>query len=534
MGAIELYKKGKLSLIMIMTIFMSIFAFLPVSDAHILIIGDSEGDLPQAYDTTTKLATTLKSKGYDVVALYGTNATSKNILKGMYDADAVIYSGHGGYESGHYDMNGGTASPPFALVGSDNFIWSMGDQMREGWNGKLFTAPFKQNIPVFILCACFSTGRVEDKEVANPIETIYNYASMYIGAGANYYATCWNDGKVIYDFLDGATSFAVVNNMAYEKIAKNTVCNGTLVWRNDHGYSAFIGDWSGTFPTVAQTTAYNDAAAEKWYDGNRIKNNLTSRFTISGSYHINQLLTFIEQSIDTNGTIINYSWNFGDGTETLGIISTNQSHVYTKPGTYTVKHTITDNNSKTASSFRTITIIDTKPVVDFYRTTNNLVPKVPIGFRSSSYDPDIGDGITSYSWNFGDGSSTSGNYVQHTYAKDGTYTVTLTVKDTFGETSSKSVKLAVISPKPDLVVTKAYKSGGYLHVTVKNQGKTTSRACYTRAWYGTYYKNIYTYGLKSGTYKTYKVSFKYKHGKVKADYNKKNSELNENNNGRSF
>jgi len=38
--------------------------------------------------------------------------------------------------------------------------------------------------------------------------------------------------------------------------------------RNDHGIAAFVGDWNGKFPTAAQTTPYNDAAAEKWYDSN--------------------------------------------------------------------------------------------------------------------------------------------------------------------------------------------------------------------------------------------------------------------------
>jgi len=41
----------------------------------------------------------------------------------MYGADAIIYAGHGGYETGNYNMNGGSATHPFALVGSNDFIW---------------------------------------------------------------------------------------------------------------------------------------------------------------------------------------------------------------------------------------------------------------------------------------------------------------------------------------------------------------------------------------------------------------------------
>jgi len=46
----------------------------------------------------------------------------------------------------------------------------------------------KTEYPVIILQACFSTGWVDDNQVSNPIPTIYNFASMFTGSGANYYA----------------------------------------------------------------------------------------------------------------------------------------------------------------------------------------------------------------------------------------------------------------------------------------------------------------------------------------------------------
>lgn len=96
-----------------------------------------------------------------------------------------IYAGHSGYQSGNYDLNGGNASPLFALVGQIA-LSGICDQIHEGWNGTPFTVPFKQNIPVILLHTCFSTGWVETKEVANSVETIYNFARMFTGAEANY------------------------------------------------------------------------------------------------------------------------------------------------------------------------------------------------------------------------------------------------------------------------------------------------------------------------------------------------------------
>jgi prepilin-type N-terminal cleavage/methylation domain-containing protein len=55
---------------------------------------------------------------------------------------------------------------------------------------------------------------------------------------------------------------------------------------------------------------------------------------------------------------------------------------------------------------------------------------------TGSSDPDTGDSIATYAWNFGDGITGSGPTVTHIYALDGIYTVTLTVVDSRGLTSS--------------------------------------------------------------------------------------------------
>lgn len=92
-----------------------ICSILPYSEAHILIIGDSNNDIPTAYTEAKSIATLLKSKGYPVLELYKENATAKNILKGMYGADAIIYAGHGGYVEGNYNLKGGSCNSPICI-----------------------------------------------------------------------------------------------------------------------------------------------------------------------------------------------------------------------------------------------------------------------------------------------------------------------------------------------------------------------------------------------------------------------------------
>lgn len=53
--------------------------------------------------------------------------------------------------------------------------------------------------------------------------------------------------------------------------------------------------------------------------------------------------------------------------------------------------------------------------------------------------------VVSYEWNFGDGTTAEGAKVSHSYEKDGTYDVTLTVKDSAGNFDSHTVKAYIYS-----------------------------------------------------------------------------------------
>lgn len=98
---------------------------------------------------------------------------------------------------------------------------------------------------------------------------------MFTGVGANYYATAYirkYKGKEIVDlvavFLNGASSLGDANKKNYGySITQSVTYKDQVIWHNNHGYNAFVGNWNGIFPQPNQTTPYNDSAAEKWYDG---------------------------------------------------------------------------------------------------------------------------------------------------------------------------------------------------------------------------------------------------------------------------
>ncbi len=72
-----------------------------------------------------------------------------------------------------------------------------------------------------------------------------------------------------------------------------------------------------------------------------------------------QIVTYLESSYDTDGHIVSYLWEFGDGYN-----STDQEavHVYSAPGYYTVTLTVTDDKGGTDSVFQDI-LVDNRPYI---------------------------------------------------------------------------------------------------------------------------------------------------------------------------
>ncbi len=64
-------------------------------------------------------------------------------------------------------------------------------------------------------------------------------------------------------------------------------------------------------------------------------------------------VTFIDGSIDSDGSIVSWVWNFGDGTTNT---PQNPRHRYRTPGTYTITLTVTDDGGAADSTWKTITV----------------------------------------------------------------------------------------------------------------------------------------------------------------------------------
>jgi len=128
--------------------------------------------------------------------------------------------------------------------------------------------------------------------------------------------------------------------------------------------------------------------------------------------------------------IINYSWDFGDGT--LPSTLSNPTHIYTTYGIKTVTLTVTNSNGCVKDTSKQI-LVHPLPIPAFSFTTPNCLGSVVHFTNESTTVIGYLGSIVKWHWNFGDGSSTTVNFpnnpsVTHTFTGPATsFTVRLTV-----------------------------------------------------------------------------------------------------------
>ena len=139
-----------------------------------------------------------------------------------------------------------------------------------------------------------------------------------------------------------------------------------------------------------------------------------------------------------SGQIQHYQWDFGDGNTDTGHLVT---HAYASSGDYTVNLTVWDQDDRTDSLSRNVTVSvpNIRPEARF--SSQCLYLQCEFDGAGSS---DADGQVVSWNWQFGDGTQASGSKVTHQYPAAGGYTVTLIVSDGL-ESSSRSHSIAVNS-----------------------------------------------------------------------------------------
>ena len=124
--------------------------------------------------------------------------------------------------------------------------------------------------------------------------------------------------------------------------------------------------------------------------------------------------TFTSTStINSPGSIISYTWNFGEGN---AIATSNPAtYTYIQPGQYQASLIVVSNNN----CIDTITLpvtVNPNPVVDF--TADNLAGCTPHCINFTNLSTILSGNIASYEWNFGDGNQSSSQNPSHCFINE--------------------------------------------------------------------------------------------------------------------
>jgi PKD repeat protein len=179
--------------------------------------------------------------------------------------------------------------------------------------------------------------------------------------------------------------------------------------------------------TVSLTTDGDDKNKQVKNDLIRVAEGPTAAFnTMPADVTVGTQVQFVDLSTGNPST---WSWEFGDGgTSSLQ----SPVYVYSRPGSYTVQLTVSDLNGISQTVSKVVTVQGAETPVEAIFTTK-MLSSTTVEFNS---DGSTGYGINSWKWDFGDGTTSTDKNPTHTYLKEGTYPVTLTVSN--GEYSATS------------------------------------------------------------------------------------------------
>ena len=243
------------------------------------------------------------------------------------------------------------------------------------------------------------------------------------------------------DHVDGGTSRFDKQGVIYEAICANCYGDGTFettpgVWapRNGTGVNGCN--------LAAVKIAFNFAGV-----GADPKSLIDGRYDSMGCVPLQVLLR------DTIHNAKLYIWSFGDGTPDTSTLAFQVLHTYTAIGAYRVRLVTVDSATCniTDTAYLDIKVRNDKAILGFDIVKQPPCQSLNYIFTNISTPP-AGKPFSpgSFTWYFGDGTSTPGlgSPVSHTYAASGTYQVQLVLVDTnycnYPDTSTQTLRVSPV------------------------------------------------------------------------------------------
>ena len=236
-------------------------------------------------------------------------------------------------------------------------------------------------------------------------------------------AVCLDACTYSWNFGDGSSSTGRIVNHAFATPGSRTV---TLT----------VTDGAGTTASTASTVTVSNVAAP------------TVTLAVDPSPPIaEQPATFTATTtVATGHGISSYFWTWGDGNVQTTFVPT-VTKAYAEVGTYVPSVTVTDDLGQTATDSLQFTIVGSGVTASFTISPTNSTTANAVQFNGVTSTASAGETITSWVWDFGDGTdlvTTDDPTTAHTFALARIYIVRLTVEDTAGRTGTVTVSVTVL------------------------------------------------------------------------------------------
>ncbi|UDY34892.1 PKD domain-containing protein [Dermatobacter hominis] len=159
-------------------------------------------------------------------------------------------------------------------------------------------------------------------------------------------------------------------------------------------------------------------------------------------------VTFSATANDPDGDALTYTVDFGDGTQPeagTGVPPTTVTHTYAGAGTYNARLSVSDGTATTVKVAK-VTVGLAEPLSARAGDDRAVLAGDQVTFDGGDSRPSVG--ITSYEWDFGDGTTATEARTTHAYAQPGTYTARLTVRSG-NQSATDTTVVTVTNPPPE-------------------------------------------------------------------------------------
>lgn len=347
--------------------------------------------------------------------------------------------------------------------GANNYVWNTGAN-----TNSIIVSPATNTIYKVTGSISGCTNTASSNVSVNPSPTIgINSPNICAGQSATLVATgaadyTWNTGETTADIYPHpiittiysvtgttsgcsttATSTVTVSSNIALAVNSASICSGQSATLTASGANSYTwSNGSNSNPLIispSATTIYSLTGNNSGCSGistSTVFVGAIPNVTISANVTSGCPPLCVQFSNMSSDSITNWEWTFENDVTSS---QTKPLHCFKESGLYSVSLNITSSNGckKTTTATNMITVFE-KPIADFSPSidvTDIFDPTISFYNQSSN--------AISYSWNFGDVSTSTDINPTHTYSLEGTYTTTLTATNQYACKDTKTRDIVI-------------------------------------------------------------------------------------------